>query len=271
MTTITDRPAPVAAEMDPRLRQRRIEVRRMEGRRRLRRLGIVVGLVTVAFGGVALSRSALFDVDEVVIDGAIHSDGTRLAEIAGVALHQPLLEVDTRRIEAELEEQPWVLDARIERSPWGRVRVTIVERTAVSALLGEEGWLLVDADGRVLDVVPALPDGIVPIDGARWRADPGALVPGELMSGLEVASSLPSALASHVSSVVSGAVVGDEAAGIELLLYGGGRVELGDVVDLEDKYLAALTLLERAPLACLERIDVRAPEVPVLTRVPNCS
>ena len=42
-------------------------------------------------------------------------------------------------------------------------------------------------------------------------------------------------------------------------------------VQLDQKFLAVLTMLDQVSLNCLERIDVRAASVPVLTRLPDCS
>ena len=58
---------------------------------------------------------------------------------------------------------------------------------------------------------------------------------------------------------------------LELVLFGGGRVNLGDATDLDQKFLSALTMVVQLDLACLDSIDVRAPSVPVLTRTAGCS
>ncbi len=60
--------------MDPRFRRRRVEVRRQEGRRRLR---VVVGVAAVAvtgFGGWAATASPLLDLDRIVVEGAVHTE-----------------------------------------------------------------------------------------------------------------------------------------------------------------------------------------------------
>ena len=55
--------------MDPRIQSRRIDVMRAKGRRRLRVLLLIVAVLSLGVGGYFLSKSSLFDVDEIVIEG----------------------------------------------------------------------------------------------------------------------------------------------------------------------------------------------------------
>ena len=55
--------------MDPRIQSRRIDVMRAKGRRRLRVLLLGVTIISLAVGGYFLSKSSLFDVDEIVVEG----------------------------------------------------------------------------------------------------------------------------------------------------------------------------------------------------------
>ncbi|MBV8559692.1 MAG: hypothetical protein JO050_02895, partial [Acidimicrobiia bacterium] len=54
-----------AGGIDPRFRQRRIEVRRLEGRRRLRVLLVLAGFFFAALLAWAVTRSPFLDVDHV--------------------------------------------------------------------------------------------------------------------------------------------------------------------------------------------------------------
>lgn len=253
-----------AFEIDPRLRARRVEVLRHQGQRRLRRLLAVVALVATALVIVVVSRSRLFDVDSIAVEGAERTSVEEVHRIADPLLSEPLLEVQVSTVTDEIATLPWVDDVRASRSLDGTVTLTVTERTAVAALVGVEGWLLVDVDGRVLDAVDRLPADVVVVDGAVWNAQPGDWVSERALPGVELASLLPATLEADVASVR----FGDD---IELALFGGGTVLLGDLDDLDDKFLATLTMLDQVPLTCLDHIDVRAPTVPVLTRLPDCS
>lgn len=252
--------------MDPRLRARRVAVRRLQGRRRLRILiGLVVALVTVGLCWWLIMRSPFLDVDAVKVSGVDQTDPAVVLDAAGIALGQPLVEVDAAGARAEIVELPWVASVTSARSWSGDVVFTVTERVPVAVVAGTEGWLLVDAHGRVLEVLDAIPAGVVVVSGSTWAVSPGGWVGEGALPALEVAALLPGGLQQKVASI-------DTAGGaLELVLFGGGRVTIGDPSGLEDKFLSTLTLLSRLDLTCLDRIDVRAPSVPVLTRVEGCS
>ena len=60
--------------IDPRIRARRISVRRAEGRRRLIWTGIGIVVLLVAVGVIAVFASSIFDVRDVTVQGAVYTD-----------------------------------------------------------------------------------------------------------------------------------------------------------------------------------------------------
>ncbi len=252
--------------IDPRLQARRIEVMRLRGRRRLR---LLVALATVAAvvatGWWLVMRSPLFDVDTIAIEGMVRTDPAVVAKASGVSEGQPLLEVDVESARESIIELPWVASVTSDRSMTGEVTFTVNERTPVAVVPGEADWLLVDADGRVLEVVSSVPEDVVVVGGSAWAVQPGGWIGEGALPSLDVAALLPGGLRPKVASIQL------VATDLELALFGGGRIVLGDTAELPDKFLSAMTLLHRLDLRCLDRIDVRAPSVPVLTRTAACS
>lgn len=267
--------------MDPRLRARRIEVMRLQGRRRLRMLvTLVVVTCGVAAGWWLVVASPLLDVDAVEVRGVERTPVDAVLERAAIRQGEALVEVDLLGAERAVAALPWVDEVQSRRSVFGTVTIDVTERRPAAAVPGPMGWLLVDADGRVLEAVDALEPGVLVVSGARWNVAPGGWIGEGALGALDVASSLPQALRSRVASIhdpgaaATGAGRADEAleySGLELVLIGGGRVRLGPPTELGDKYLAAVSVLAQVPTRCLDRIDVRAPSVPVLTRLPDCS
>ncbi|MGH9266298.1 MAG: hypothetical protein ACRD1D_16565, partial [Acidimicrobiales bacterium] len=80
--------------MDPRFRERRVEVRREEGRRRLRVLVGITATVLVGTGGWAATGSPLLDLDRVVVEGAVRTDPTEARFASGLRRGQRLIDVD---------------------------------------------------------------------------------------------------------------------------------------------------------------------------------
>ena len=59
--------------------------------------------------------------------------------------------------------------------------------------------------------------------------------------------------------------------GIEFMLFGEGKILFGTIKRLNQKILAASTILEQVDLVDLIHIDVRTPDKPVLCRTVECS
>jgi len=255
--------------IDPRLRARRIEVRREEGRRRLRRLTVLAGVVGAVALAFAVTRSPLLDVDRVDVAGVRHTPPEVVRDAAGLERGDALLYADLRAARRAVERLPWVAEARLSRHWPGTVRIAIDERIAAGAVPADGGgWVLADGDGRLLEYVEELPAGLVRLDGvASVPAGPpghGALAGDDARRLLGVAARLPAALRPAVASASMGAD------GIELGLAlpdgVAATVRFGPPELVEEKLLALAALLSGADLAGATSIDVRVPSVPVVAR-----
>jgi len=101
------------ASMDPRLRARRIAVKRAVGRRRLKWF-VIGGLVIIVLTAVlAVLGSSLFAVKNVEISGPRRMSQVDLDAAVKRIKNHPVLLIDTHSIEAQLERSPWVLEARV--------------------------------------------------------------------------------------------------------------------------------------------------------------
>ena len=103
--------------IEPRMRERRLAVKRAQGRKRLKWAAVVVGVVVVVVGALAVLGSSLFAVraDKVSITGAVYTDPGRAPGRRRRPRGTPALLVDTQAAERRLEAIPWVDDARVTR------------------------------------------------------------------------------------------------------------------------------------------------------------
>ena len=81
MSTITSGTGIV---VHPRMRLRRIEVKRDAGRRRLKRVAMALGVVVAGLAVVTLARSPLLDVDELRATGGEHTTASEVLAAAGI-------------------------------------------------------------------------------------------------------------------------------------------------------------------------------------------
>ena len=253
-------------EINPRIQERRIEIIRAKGKRRLRILLTVVLSVLLSLAAVLISKSSLLDVDEVVVVGADSELEELIVSIANIPKSKPILEVDTQSIMERIKRIPNVKGAKVSRSFGGKVTISVTLRkpSVLFSNLGE--WFLVDLDGRVLERVSELPPNLeYPIvEGNFDDLKVGEWVPEQALYAIELAANLPSVLLADISFVSTNE-------GIELMLFGEGKILFGDNEALESKILAASTILEQVDLAELIHIDVRTPDKPVLCRAVECS
>jgi cell division protein FtsQ len=262
--TVTEA-GPETAAIDPRLRARRIAVRRDEGRRRLHRLTWLGIFAVVVLLVVGVTRSPLLDVDRVRIAGAQHTTVEDVQRAAGIKRHAPMTELDLDHARRGVLALPWVRAVSITREWPSTVKIVITERVAVAAVTaGAAGFALVDGDGRVLEMTPAPPDGFMLLANLALPGSPGSTLDPSATDALAVARAMPSSLRTKVSTVVT------QADGVELRLVAGGVVRLGPPSDLEAKLRAADTVLRQVDTTNLCAIDVKVASVPSLTRGKSC-
>lgn len=251
--------------IDPRLRARRIAVRRDEGRRRLRRLSGLGAVAAVALLVFGLTRSPVLDVDRVRVAGAQHTPAELVQRASGIRRHAPMTDVDLDRARRGVLALPWIRTVSITRSWPGTVDIVVTERTAVAAVAaGDRGFSLVDADGRVLDVSATPPAGYVVLANVPAPGAPGSTLDATVGPALDVARALPPTLREKVSTIVP------DNDGVTLRLVAGGVVRLGDATDLGAKLRAADTVLREADTKNLCAVDVRVASAPSLTRGKPC-
>lgn len=256
-------PQPVPAPMDPRIRRRRMEVRRDEGRRRLRVLLAVLIILTVSVAAWVAVRSPLLDVDRVQVEGVEHTAATAIVHEAAVHGGQAMIDVDEGGAARRVEGLPWIATAQVQRRWPSTVRISVTERRAVAVTrvdAGAGGWALLDATARVLEIVPNPPGGVPVLEGlGRESARPGADL-AAAKGPLAVVTALSPQLAARTAAVIAAE------GGIELKLNPRGAVRLGPPDNLKAKLIAVETVLAQVDTRNLTTLDVRLPSSPVLTR-----
>jgi cell division protein FtsQ len=269
-----------AVVVDPRMRSRRIHVRRSAGRRRLRRFSLVLAVVAVVVLALAASRTALLDVDRVLVTGV---DGARAAAVrsaAAVEPDQPLASLDTGAVAARVEDLPWVASAQVSRSWPATVRVRVTEREVVAAVqVTDEHVALVDAGGYVVAIergaVGPTDEGGDAEAGADGTVGAGALVltgiEGPIAEGHRLARDARDALT--VAAAMAERVpdtLASVSTDLDAELVAGGVVRFGSTDDLDEKITAVKTVLSDVDTACMALLDVRVPGSPALTRNQGC-
>lgn len=260
-----DAAAPRATAPDPRLRARRIAVRRAEGRRRLRVALVIAGLLVIVIAILAVAASPLVAVDTVDVEGAVYADPEVVKSVVDDMLGEPILLVDLAAAERRLEEIPWVSAARVTRDLPGRVLVEILERRPLAHFRGADGrYRVIDVEARVIDVIDGFPIDYVEITGRGPDLEPGDDAGPAYRGAAQLANALPPSLrprvrsmavteAGEITLVVDGAPLGATTPPVEAPPI---TVVFGRPDDYQDKLVAVVNELGRHQPGEISTIDV---------------
>jgi cell division protein FtsQ len=239
--------------IEPRIRQRRIGVKRSANRRRLWWLALAAVVLVVVIGVLALLGSSMFAVERVTVTGNVYTDQAALDAVIEDLTGTAVLLVDTDAVEAQVEAIPWVRDARVSTSFPDSASIEIRERTPVAAMMGADGSVRVlDVDGRVLTLVEGQPVALV------WISGPGTLdvAPGQFSSiGYSAAASLVTKLTPDIRSRVESMLVTPDGADLVLVLTserGPVEVRFGSALG-ENSQIEKLVRLQRT----LDDVDTK--------------
>lgn len=261
MAPATDRE--VRRGIEPRMRERRLSVKRSQNRKRIKWVALVLLVVIVVVGGLALLGSSLFAVkaDQIEVVGAVYTDEAELERIIDDIADTPALRVDVDRLEDELETIPWVESAEITVDFPSAAVVDIREREPMTTFQGPDGrYRVLDREGRVLDVIDGYPFAYVLITGP----DPVDLDPGEFAPrGYAAASELARNLTPPVRGRVAALEVTADGSSLIMILDDGRRVRFGEARELFAKLVRLDRVLTSGEILAEGPIDVSTEEVTV--------
>lgn len=253
-------PTKTSSGIDPRIRARRIAVRRSEGRRRLLWFAVAGAAVVLLVGAVAVLASPIFDVEHVVVEGAVYTDQDVLDDVIAELEGEPVLLVDTEAFEARLEAVAWVERARVRTDFPHTVVIDIRERQPLATFQGGDGqWRAIDIDGRALDVIAGRPLALMLITGVHPDTARGQFAGAPYAAAALLVRSLPAEV-----RVLTESVGLDPATGtMTLQLAGGVEVRLGDADDLDQKLVRLLDQVRKG-LDGVAALDVSTAEIGVV-------
>ncbi len=252
-------------QIDPRIRKRRIEVQRASGRRRLRRLLVLAGLLVTLALAVGVSVSPLLDVDRIAIAGASATPASEVVAASGIVEGDAMVRLDVDAATQAVEALPWVDEAKIRRDFPSAVKIEVVERVPVGILRGGGSEALVDGSGRVLGPLVAGFTDLARIELALELPAPGERVDDATLAALDLAAAVGSGVEGHTVLVMQ-----DEVGATSLVVDDRIAVRLGEPERMETKIRSLATVLDQVDLTCVATIDIRIADRAVLTRDEPC-
>lgn len=258
-TTMTLEDAASATRIEPRMRERRIAVKRARGRKRLKWAALATVVVVLAVAALAVLGSGLFAVERVRVEGAERTSEAELAPMIADLEGTPVLRVDSDRIEDDLESLPWVDDARVTTRFPNEATIELRERTVAAAFQGSDGvWRLIDDTGRVLTTAAEAPAGYLAITGEGFPdVEPGVFAPSGLQGAAQLARSLTPTMAARAASIS----VTPDGSDLRMTFTDGTEVRFGPATGLVQKLVRLETKLDDLGDERVNYLDVSTNEV----------
>jgi cell division protein FtsQ len=225
-------------------------------RRRIALLCALVALPLLAAGWTWFRSSSLVAVRHVQIVGVSGAGAPAIdAALTSAARRMSTLDFSTARLREAVSAFPLVSSVHATTSFPSGVRIQVVERVPVAALVVGNIRTAVAADGVALG--PALLSGALPTVAAVHTPAAGGIVSGEQQrAALVVLGAAPSALLHRVQSVSYGA------RGLTVSMRGGLLAYFGDDSEATAKWLALARVLADPTSTGASYVDVRVPQRP---------
>lgn len=276
------RPAGQRLRIDPRIRERRRDVARSAGRRRLRMIVALFVVGSVGFSIRLLLSSSWLSVHSVSISGSSKYSSAQIMAAGKLVVGEPLIYVNSSLAAKRIESLPWISTARVIKKWPDALQVDLSSRVPIAELYGPTGpYGAVDLTGRVIQLgqLPGTggPNSIISlcyrsaVSSSKALADlktcvnppipaggnlPGSYDPLLRLAGAVRASSLRADVHELVSSSPSH---------LYAVLSDGVAVRFGSDAALSQKLRALELIRSQVSTAGYSTIDVRVPSEPVLS------
>ena len=247
--------------MDGRVRARRAAVRRALGRRRLVRLLAVSAGLIIVIAALAVLGSSWFGVrsTDVRVTGNVYTNPSQLNAIIEEVLGTPVVLVDTDAVEEKINQIAWVSESAVRTDwPFGLV-IDIREREPVLSFPGPDGlFRVLDADGRVLDVIDGWPFEYLLLVSAD---SPNLGVAEFAPAGPTGAAALGAVLTAGIRDRVSLIEVGAAGTDLRVTLDDSTVIKFGAARELFPKLVRLETVLSAGEIRAGTVVDVSTDEV----------
>lgn len=232
-----------------------------------------VGLaVLIAF--FVLRDSAIFSVDNVVIEGTTHVSESDVRNLFSLEDGTTLLNIDKDQINEQLKRDPWVASVEVERQFPHTVKLTVVEQQVDMLVVmnsGSLGWYLGSSgswieptkievsEGQSVNdaaLAKARAEGVVLVTGVPATVNPASAQPATDDVLTAVKSFREGFSSEFAEKVVSYDASSTDA--ISCVLESGVQISLGSATSISYKEQVASALLEKYP-GQITYINVRKP------------
>jgi cell division protein FtsQ len=218
-----------------------------------------IALVAAAISAWVVVNSPVFEVRDLRIVGARNVPSAVIRERAAIESGANVFMLPTDDVAARVEEEPWILDAVVDRDLPSAIVIRVTERRPGGWLRDPNGFAIVAGDGMVVERSERRPSELPAV--GEW---PTTLGLGSRVEGFRAPLLVTSTMDRRTRSRVASATM--EGSSVVVALRDGITVLYGEPSSLRAKHEALTDMLRWAESQAVEvrTIDVRVPSAPSL-------
>lgn len=133
-------------------RRRDDKLRATRGRQNLILALIVLSITLIVVGGYYLLHSDLWLLKTVSITGNKHVSAEKITKLSGLDEDTNLMRAIKDKLEAAIEEDPWIAEAVVTRDLPSRIEIAVTERVSFARVKQKGKLYTLDKWGYVLEV-----------------------------------------------------------------------------------------------------------------------
>ena len=112
-------------------------------------LGLSLGL------GYHFSRDS--NVDQIAVTGNRYTTSEQIIKMAAIPKGIQTDSLDVLKVMTNIEKLPWIREARLSMSPFGKMEILVTERRPIALIMQGNASVYVDADGVKMPVIQGKP------------------------------------------------------------------------------------------------------------------
>lgn len=220
--------------------------RRRQRSKRKYTLYYFLALILMFCIGIALSLTVFFKIVTIEITGIERYAKGELIETAQIKPGENLFRIDAQATSEKLiQKYPYIAQVRVQRVLPDAVYLHIKEAQPKAVIENEDGFLILDEQGRVLETgIPILPEGYFRVIGFEAEGlSAGDYLPIQELDKFRLLMTLEDCIKTNGLSNIS---LIDVSSLIDIRLLYDGRVviELGGSMDIDYKIRAAKSVVD---------------------------
>ncbi len=121
-------------------------------RRQKKRLAFLVALVLMASVVAIILLTPAFNISKIEVYGNSVLKDEQIIKSSGIIKGVNIFGISTKEAKENVKSLGYVESVKIKRSLPSTVKITVVEEVGVAYLKAEEGFVIITADGRCIDI-----------------------------------------------------------------------------------------------------------------------